>query len=102
MLRKPPRLPKPKSLATKHRAKKPKGPIAVPAFDTRLGNVEGHSYSPETGQLTIIFRGGRRYSYTGVPEDIAIGMDTAESRGAYLHANIIGKYEHARLDDKTD
>jgi len=87
------KLPKPKSLATKHRAvKKPNLKI-----DTRAANIEGHEYSPETEHLTVIFRGGRRYRYAGVKQDIADQFAAAQSKGSFLHSNILGKYEHTKI-----
>jgi hypothetical protein len=60
-----------------------------------------HSYNPETGQLTITYRGDRRYSYDGVPPELADGLEKADSKGRYVHAHIIDKFPatRIRLDD---
>lgn len=95
-MRKLPRMPKPKSLPASHRRKQ----IAVPSPDTRLGShIEAHEYSPETGQLTVTFSGGRRYAYSGVSKETAAGLDKADSKGGYMHAHVIGKHEHSKIPD---
>lgn len=88
MLRK---LPKPKKLATKHRA--PSSPKAA----SRSSNIQAHEYSPETGHLTVTFAGGRKYRYEGVDAKTASGMDDATSRGSYLHSNVIGKFDATKI-----
>jgi hypothetical protein len=64
-------------------------------------NIEAHTYSPETGQLTVTYRGGRQYSYAGVPAEIADGLEKADSKGRFIHANIIDKFPATKipLDD---
>lgn len=64
-------------------------------------NITAHSYNPETGQLTITYRGDRRYSYDGVPPELADGLEKADSKGRYVHAHIIDKFPatRIRLDD---
>lgn len=95
-MRKLPRMPKPKSLPNSHRRK----PMAIKALDTRLGShIEAHDYSPETGQLTVTFSGGRRYAYSGVSKETAAGLDKADSKGHYLHTHVIGKHDHSKIPD---
>lgn len=95
-MRKLPRMPKPKSLPTSHRRKQ----IAVPSLDTRLGShVEAHEWCPETGQLTVTFSGGRRYAYSGVSKETAVGLDKADSKGRFLHTHVIGKHDHSKISD---
>lgn len=67
------------------------------AEDTPSSNIVDHTYSPETGQLTITYRGGRQYLYHGVSEEVAAGLGNAESKGRYIHANIIDKHKAVRL-----
>lgn len=87
------KLPQPKKLATAHKTKARSS--VVPA--ARTSNVEAHEYNPETGHLTVTFRGGRRYRYDGVDASTAKGMDDATSRGVYLHQRIIGKHDATKL-----
>jgi hypothetical protein len=60
-------------------------------------NILNHDYSPETGQLTITYRGGRQYRYDGVSEEVAAGLDKAGSKGRYLHAYVIDKHDAVKL-----
>jgi hypothetical protein len=60
-------------------------------------NIEAHDYDPETGQLSITYRGGRRYRYDGVPPELAMGLKIADSMGAFLHRHIIDKFPAVRL-----
>jgi hypothetical protein len=64
-------------------------------------NITAHSYNPETGQLTITYRGDRRYAYDGVPPELADGLEKADSKGRYVHVHIIDKFPatRIRLDD---
>lgn len=61
-------------------------------------SVLDHSYDPETGQLTVTYRGGRQYLYEGVPLEIAAGLDAAESKGRYLHRHVIDKFDATKID----
>lgn len=60
-------------------------------------NIETHSYSPETEQLTVTFRGGRSYRYDGVDQKTAKEFASAGSQGGYMHRRIIGKFPHTKL-----
>lgn len=95
-MRKLPRMPEPKSLPTKHR-------IVLKSARTSqqsgTNNIEAHDYSPETGQLTVTFSGGRRYAYSGVSKETAAGLDKADSKGHYLHTHVIGKHDHSKIPD---
>jgi hypothetical protein len=62
-------------------------------------NILAHSYSPETEQLTITYRGGRQYRYDGVPEEIADRLaGLTEQKGAFVHQHIIDKYPATKID----
>lgn len=63
----------------------------------RVTSIDAHDYSPETGHLTVTFRGGRKYRYEGVDQKTAEGFRDAESQGRFLHANIIGKFDHVKI-----
>lgn len=72
--------------------------IPVPALDTRLGShIEDHKYCAETGHLTVTFAGGRSYRYEGVSQETADGLASAESKGRYLHASVIGKHSAVKI-----
>jgi hypothetical protein len=59
-------------------------------------HITAASYNPDTQELIVTF-GKSSYSYAGVPQDVVDGFSAAPSAGSYLHANIKGKFETAKL-----
>ena len=47
--------------------------------------------------LKVIFTNGREYLYEDVPADVYEKFLVADSKGKYLHENIIGKYNYSRI-----
>ena len=47
--------------------------------------------------LKVIFTNGREYLYEDVPADVYEKFLVADSKGKYLHENIIGKYNYLRI-----
>ena len=47
--------------------------------------------------LKVIFTNGREYLYEEVPTDVYEKFLMADSKGKYLHENIIGKYNYSRI-----
>ena len=47
--------------------------------------------------LKVIFTNGREYLYEEVPADDYEKFLMADSKGKYLHENIIGKYNYSRI-----
>lgn len=47
--------------------------------------------------LKVIFTNGREYLYEEVPADVYEKFLVADSKGKYLHENIIGKYNYSRI-----
>lgn len=68
-----------------------------PQAAKRRANILAHEYSPERGHLTVTFHHGGVYRYDDVPADLAEDFGNAESRGAFLHAHIIGKFQHTKI-----
>lgn len=60
-------------------------------------NIEAHSYDAATKTLTVTFRGGRRYRYSDVDAQTAEGLANAPSKGAFMHASVIGKFRHEQI-----
>lgn len=65
--------------------------------------LAGYSYDEQTGALTVQFKNGKNYNYTGVPAAIIAGW-TVEgvSHGAYFSANIKGHYPLAMIEPTGD
>ena len=59
-------------------------------------------YNPDTRQLLIGFRSGRRYAYQNVPAQIHSAFRIAPSRGAYFNEWIRDQYPFVRLDDEEE
>lgn len=95
-MQKLPRPGKPKSLR-KPAVKHSRSPIKAAPVARKSSNVASTDYNPETGQLTVQFAGGARYRYSDVAKETASGIESADSVGRYLHANIIGKHSAEKL-----
>lgn len=65
----------------------------IPKGRVRAPSTRDHSYDPETGTLSVTFHHGKTYRYQNVPKEVADGFRDAESKGSFLHANIIGRYQ---------
>ena len=65
-------------------------------YSSESGNISGISYDDETQDLTITF-GSRVYVYHNVPEETALGFESAPSAGGYLNSFIKGLYEYERV-----
>ena len=59
-------------------------------------NVSGFSYEESNQVLTVEFNSGSRYDYYDVPQHVFDGMNSADSKGKYLNAEIKGHYRYAR------
>lgn len=65
----------------------------------RRSNVTTSIYDPDTKNLDVTFHNGRRYRYSNVHEKHGNGMDTATSKGTYLHQHIIDAHDCTELHD---
>ena len=50
------------------------------------------TYFPAESRLDIVFTSGARYSYYGVPADVAEGMAAAFSKGEFFNTTIRNHY----------
>ena len=60
-------------------------------------NVQAIGYDADALQLSIVFKGGQQYDYREVPPDLYRALEKAESKGAFIAANIVGKYPSAKV-----
>jgi hypothetical protein len=58
-------------------------------------------YLPETGELLITFTTGRRYLYSGVPEEEARRFRAAFSKGIHFNRYIRDRYACRELEGST-
>ena len=53
-------------------------------------------FDEESGYLTVVFKNGRPYCYKDVPIETYNGLMGAESKGKFMTANVIGKFQYSR------
>lgn len=61
-------------------------------------NIAEIGYNSESQVMEVVFNNGNKYRYAKVPKDIFDGFGKAESLGAFLAANIKGKYLAFRIE----
>jgi hypothetical protein len=64
----------------------------VTGFDSSA--VERARYHPESSTLDIWYKGGARYSYFGVPEEVYRALREAPSAGEYVNLEIKPAYRY--------
>jgi hypothetical protein len=47
--------------------------------------------------LKVTFTNGREYLYEGVPAKVYEDFLMADSKGTFLHENIVGRYNYSRI-----
>lgn len=67
------------------------------SFNSESGNITGIVYDDETQELTVTFHHGGEYAYHGVPEETAMGFESAPSAGQYLNSFIKGVYGYSHI-----
>jgi lysyl-tRNA synthetase, class II len=67
------------------------------SFSSESGNITGITYDDETQELTVNFAHGGKYLYHDVPEETAVGFESAPSAGGYLHSFIKGLFGYERI-----
>jgi hypothetical protein len=58
------------------------------------GNIASVAWDSDDVSLTIQFHSGRTYKYTHVPEDIAMGFESALNANQYFRDSIKDMYEY--------
>lgn len=65
--------------------------------------IRWFGYHPSEKRLEILFITGRRYSYHGVPEDLAEAMRQSFSKGEFFNAHIRDRFAFTReASNSTD
>ncbi len=59
--------------------------------------IRRFDYSPERRELAIEFVSGRRYVYSGVPQDEVAALRRAFSKGSYFNTKIRDRYAFREL-----
>jgi hypothetical protein len=83
------------------KALKPLKPLAPrkksPTYKVSGGQstfIKGHTYNPDTRELSINFHNGKSFTYSDVPPHVSVGLRDAPSKGKYFHAKIRGNFTH--------
>ena len=59
-----------------------------------------HSVGYENGDLHVKFRSGKRYTYSGVPEELHGKLMAAESKGGFFGKHIRPHYKGQLVEEK--
>ena len=54
--------------------------------------IQAVGYDPKTHILEVVFNSGQTYCYDDVPPEVHQELMTADSKGRYMRAAIIGMY----------
>lgn len=65
----------------------------------KSSNIEAIGHDGDA--LHVQYRGGGTYTYAGVPESTFHAARSADSIGRFLHVNIKGQYDHAKLEPEA-
>lgn len=63
----------------------------------RSSNVESAGYDEESQTLTVTFRSGHTYAYSGVGQSTYDDLLASNSPGSYLNRWLKGRHETRRL-----
>lgn len=62
-------------------------------------NIEAIGHDGDA--LHVKYKGGGTYTYAGVPESMFHNARSSDSVGTYLHTNVKGKFDHAKLEPEA-
>ena len=68
-------------------------PTPLKLNPVKSSNVDAVGYDAATLTLQVRFKGGKSYTYAGVPAAVNTALNQAESVGRFIAANIVGKYQ---------
>lgn len=63
---------------------------------TKVSSVIKDYKKTEKG-LEVTFQSGHKYLYADVPANVVLGLDRAESKGTYFHAEIRYKFKAVKI-----
>jgi hypothetical protein len=61
--------------------------------------IRSFEYRAETCELEVLFTTGRRYLYSGVPEEAAQAFRAAFAKGRHFNARIRGRYPFEEISE---
>lgn len=66
--------------------------MAIRKQNLNSSSLQSASYDTDSRVLTIVFNGGRPYTYDDVPEGVYDRLVTSASPGSFFHSNIKNVY----------
>jgi hypothetical protein len=60
--------------------------------------IRRFDYAPEREELTVEFVTGRRYIYSGVPQDAADALRSAFAKGVHFNRHVRDRFECREID----
>jgi KTSC domain len=72
----------------------------IEMIEVRSSNIQQIGYSEKTAKLFVRFKdGGRLYYYDPVPPVVWLGLRHSQSKGSYLHTQIIPFFRCTRAKE---
>jgi hypothetical protein len=62
----------------------------------KSSTVAAYDYDPATQAMTVQYKSGGTYTYTGVPPKVHADFVAAGSKGSFLARHIRGRYDHTK------
>ena len=76
---------------------KPKLKFGDPHKVKESSQVDSFRYDAGAKVLSVVFKGGGEYHYSGVPQDVVDGFKKAESAGKFLSGSIKGRFKFSKV-----
>lgn len=59
--------------------------------------IHAVGYNDKTRELEVVFKTGRTYVYKGVPAKVFDELMAAESKGQFMRAEILNRYQYREI-----
>lgn len=63
--------------------------------------IRRFAYCPDSSELWVEFKSGRRYVYSQVPGEVAQTLGSAFAKGVYFNTRIRDRYPHREVTQET-
>ena len=73
-------------------------PLFHANYHALSSNISRVQYDPAKMELLVCFKSGTNQLYRGVDQETFDGLDAAQSKGKYLHAQIVQRCEAISVD----
>jgi hypothetical protein len=64
--------------------------------------IRRFAYCPDSGELWVEFTTGRRYVYSGVPQEVADTFRSAFAKGVYFNTRIRDRYPYREVNHEDE